>query len=199
MNAHCEDSTKKWRHAGSRRPSCQFTKGFSLWRTSLHFYLLFFFFLFYENEPRGSCPRPWLPCITLIVSSWPPIPDKHYCSKGDRQDELPREGKPHFRVLRMNCRVRVLWQESVCYSAATCSSVCFRQKILNIVEVFTLGLCAVSGAGVCVCVLCMSALVFFLSPFSECQWPRNELSCVGLLSLRQAKHRSGIFRAPPLT
>lgn len=54
--------------------------------------------------------------------------------------------------------------------------------------------------GVCVCVfLCMSAFVFFLSPFSECQWPPNELSCVGLLSLRQAKHRSGIFRAPPLT
>lgn len=62
-------------------PSCQFTKGFSLWRTSLHFYLFFFLsFFFYENEPRGSCPRPWLPCITLIVSSWPPIPDKHYCS-----------------------------------------------------------------------------------------------------------------------
>lgn len=63
---------------GGRRfppPELPICKGFSLWRTSLP--LFFSCFSFYENEPRGSCPRPWRPRITLIVSSWPPIPDEH--------------------------------------------------------------------------------------------------------------------------
>ncbi|MEQ2227013.1 hypothetical protein ILYODFUR_033300 [Ilyodon furcidens] len=31
----------------------------------------------HESEPQGSCPRPLLPCFTLMASLWPPIPDTH--------------------------------------------------------------------------------------------------------------------------